>query len=301
MNTFRSERLNADLHLGKLPAGPLRAGTVKYADLRPALVKAGALPPLPKMWGHGHDFPQGEWLMLGNGPLANGEGQLPAAWAAAQKGCGDCTIAGPAHEEMEAAKNAGRPVPRFSAQTVIDQYIERTKAANGTGYDPETGSGDTGLEIQAVNEWREQEGIADDAGNRYKIFKPIALEPGNIHEQWEANWLFEKVGLGLVLTEAQMTQFDERAQPTWDYVAGSPEIGGHYVPEVGKLGLISWAEDVYYTPRFIEHQNDEAYAYIDPEIFNRITGKADDEFDEADLERFVVELGKQKIAQQVAG
>jgi hypothetical protein len=40
MLTLHSERLNAELHLGKLPANPFSG--VHYAtDIRPALVKAG--------------------------------------------------------------------------------------------------------------------------------------------------------------------------------------------------------------------------------------------------------------------
>lgn len=291
-----SERLSAELHLGKLPAAPLRPGTVRFVDLRPALAAKGLLPKPPDLWGHGHDFPQGAWKMLGNGPLGSDEGALPADWTAAEQGCGDCTIAGPAHEEMEAAKNGGRTVPSFSAQTVIEQYAARTKAANGTAYSPETGEGDTGLDIQAVNEWRVTDGIADDAGETFKIVQPVALTPGNVQELWEATWLFEKSGLGLVICEAQMTQFDAGPQPTWDYVAGSPEEGGHYVPAMGKLGLVSWAEDVYYTPAFIEKQNDESYAYLDPEIYNAVTGETLEDFSQADLEKFIVLVAQQKLA-----
>lgn len=298
--TVYSERRDATLHLGKLPASERRAGTLTYAsDIRPALGRAGLLPPLPAMFGHGHDFAQGLWWMLGNGPPVPNEENagepIPEEWTAALEGCGDCTIAGPVHEEMEAATSGKGSVPKIGAKTTVQQYAERCKVANGQPYDPVTGEGDTGLDIQDVNEWREQEGIADDEGNRYKILKPIALEPGNIQELWEATWLFEKTGLGLVICQAQMDQFDASTQPTWDYVAGSPEEGGHYVPAMGKLGLISWAEDVYYTPKFIEKQNDESYAYPDPLIFAERTGKDPEGFDLADIEQFAVLLAQSKL------
>jgi hypothetical protein len=296
MRTVRSERLGAELHLGKLPAEPLRAGTVRFSEIRPALEKAGVLPKPPHMFGHGHDFSQGLWLMLGNGPLGSHEGGLPQTWNAARQGCGDCTIAGPAHEVMEAARNAGLPIPEFSAETVIKQYMERTHAANGAAYNPEDGEGDTGLMIQDVNQWRQEEGIADDAGTRHKLVHAVALEPGNVQELWEAAWLFERVGIGIVVTEAQMHQFDKGPQPVWDYVAGSPELGGHYVPVMGKLGLISWAEDVYYTPRFIEHQCDEAFASFELEEFEAVTGDTLEHFSQADLEKFAVLLAEKKMA-----
>ena len=293
MSTFHSERLGADLHLGKLPATSPRS-SVRYADLRPALVKASLLPPLPLLWGHGHDWPQGKWLMLGNGPVGPGEGTLPAGWTAAEQGCGDCTVAGAAHEVMEAARNAGRPVPGFSAATVVEQYMT-IGALGGAAYNPATGEGDNGLDIQTVNEYRRNHGLKDDLGTPHLILDPVVLRPGNVQELWEASWLFEKVGLGLVLTEAQIGQFDERAQPTWDWVPSSPEIGGHYVPMMGKLGAISWAEDVYMTPKFLEEQNDEAWAVIQPEEFRAVTGLTLEHWSEADLERFVVELAQQKL------
>lgn len=295
MKTLYSDRLDSILHLGKKDAEPLRSGVVRYDELRPALERAGVLPTMPQMFGHGHDLPQGSWLMLGNGPLAKGEGTLPEGWT--KNGCGDCTIADAAHEAMEAAINGKRPVPKFSAKTVIEQYMERTKVANGAAYDPKTEEGDTGLQLQDVNEWRVEEGVADDEGEHHKILDVISIEPGNVQHIWEAAFLFEKVTLGIVVCEAQMDQFDAGPQPTWDYVKGSPEAGGHAVPIMGKLGLISWAEDVYYTPRFIEKQNDEAYTGIDPQQFEAVTGDTLERYKQADLEKFAVELAKQKVAQ----
>jgi hypothetical protein len=292
LNRFHSERLGGALHLGKLPAQPSRSA-VRFADLRKALVSAGALPTVPQSFGHGHDLPQGKWKMLGNGPLEPDEGTLPAGWTT--EGCGNCTIAGPAHEIMEAAINMHRPVPAISAETCIEHYVALTQEANGTAYNPETGAGDTGLEIQSVNEWRKDMGFADDTGALHKILDPISVEPGNVQELWEAAWLFEKVGIGLVLTEAQMQQFDASPQPTWDYVKGSPEIGGHYVPVVGKVGLLSWAEDCYYTAAFIENQCDEAWVTIEPEEFSAVTGQTLEHYSQADLEKYAVELARQKI------
>lgn len=245
------------------------------------LARARLLPSPPSMWGHGHDFPQGDWLMLGNGP---DDTVFPGF-----QGCGDCAWAGPAHEEMEAAKNAGHPVPEFSGKTVVEQYSEYC------GYDPQTGENDEGSDVQQVLAWRQEKGLRDDHGSVYKIGRSVSIEPGNLQHLWEAAWLFENVGIGLTVTAAQMDQFDAGPQPTWDYVAGSPEEGGHYVPVMGKLGLISWGEDVYYTPRFIEKQNDESFCYIDPLRYSTVTGQTYEHFQDADLEKFIVLAAQQKV------
>lgn len=280
MSGIHVDRLGHEVYLGKQPATPPKVG-VAYSELRPALKKAGVLPTVPQMFGHGHDFRQGQWLMLGNGPddtVTPGFG-----------GCGNCAWAGPGHEEMAAGKNAGRPVPRFSGKTIVDQY------AAYSGYDPQTGANDTGSNVQDVIQWRQTRGLLDDAGHPYKIGQAIRGTPGNVQELWEIAYLCETAGIGVILQTAQMDQFNASAQPTWDYVPGSPAEGGHYVPVMGKLGLISWADDVYYTPAFIQQQCDEVWGYIDPERYNRVTGQTAEHFTDQDLEKYLVLIAQQKL------
>lgn len=289
--TIHSERHGADLHLGKREATAPRF--VSYStELRPKLKAKGLLPTVPQMFGHGHDFAQGKWLMLGNGPALPGEAPGPAAWKAFLEagGAGDCAIAEPLHDEMEVAFDAGRPIPPFSIETAIKQYSELS------GYDPVTGENDNGLNIQDVIEHRQKKGLYDDNGVRYKIGQAVNLKPGDLTELWECAWLFENADLGVVLTEAQETQFNERKQPTWEYVPGSPEIGGHAVPVFGKNGLLSWAEDVYYGAPFIQHQMDEGVSYLDIERYNTRTGETAEHYTEQDLEKFIVLEAQAKLA-----
>jgi hypothetical protein len=292
--TIHSERHDADLYLGKHTATELRSGTATYAEVRPALVKAGVLPTIPQQWGHGHDFPQGAWDMLGNGP---DDSVFPGFG-----GCGDCAWADPAHDEMEAAKNAGRPVPLFTGLVVVEQYAEYE------GWVPGVPAGrlnslkafleanDNGSNMQDVIAGRQSKGLRDAHGDVYKIGKAVAIEPGNLQHLWEAAWLFENVDIGIEVTEAQQEQFNERAQPTWDYVAGSPVVGGHAVPVMGKLGLISWGEDVYYTAAFIAHQMDEGYAYIDNERYNAVTHETAEHWKDQDLEKYLTLVAQMKAA-----
>lgn len=277
MSVIHSERLGCALHLGKQPARPLLAGTISYGELRRPLVRAGLLPKVPAIFGHGNDFAGGRWLMLGNGP---DDTVYPGF-----QGCGDCAWAGPAHAEMEAARNAGRPIPSFSGKTVVNQYSAYS------GYDPQTGENDSGSDPQRVLQWRQEKGLLDDGGVAYKIGQYVALQPGNLAELWEAAYLFENCGIGVVVTEAQVQQFD--AQQPWDYVPGSPEEGGHWVEVMGRPdahhgALITWAERIRFSLAFYEQQNDEAFAYIDPERYNRVTGETAEHWTDQDLEKFVV-------------
>lgn len=288
--TIRSDRHDASLFLGKHTATAPRF--VDYVtELRPTLKAKGLLPTPPQIFGHGHDFPQGVWRMLGNGPALAGEKTPPSSWTGFLEagGAGDCAIADPLHDEMEAANNAGRPVPSFSIETAIKQYGELS------GYDPVTGENDNGLNMQDVIEHRQKVGLYDDTGKRYKIGTAVSTTPGDVNALWECAWLFENVDIGIVVTEAQEQQFGERAQPTWDWVPGSPEIGGHAVPVMGKWGFISWAEDVYYTPRFIEHQMDEGHCYVDNERYNARTGADAEGYKQQELDKFIVLEAQAKL------
>lgn len=276
MSVIHSERFGHDLHLGKQAARPLLSGTVLYSELRRPLVAAGLLPRVPAIFGHGNDFTGGRWLMLGNGP----DDTVFSGF----QGCGDCAWAGPAHAEMEAARNAGQPIPPFSGKTVVEQY------GAYSGYDPQTGENDNGSDPQQVLQWRQAKGLLDDDGVAYKIGQYVALQPGNLGELWEAAYLFENAGIGVVVQEAQQQQFD--AQEPWEHVPGSPEVGGHWVEVMGRPdpahgALITWAERVRFGLPFYEQQNDEAYAYVDPERYNRVTGKTAEHYSDQDLEEFL--------------
>lgn len=300
MLLWNSIRLKAGLHGGKKAATPLRSSIITpYTAIRPTLVKMGLIPTVPEMFGHGHDLPQGKWKMLGNGPEIpnNEEGVIPANWSGFKSagGCGNCTIADCCHTIMEACKNAGVSIPMFTIETAVLAYMARTKAANGEAYNPVNNTGDTGLNIQDVIEWLLKEGILDASGVSHKLLYALGLGAGNVQHLWEMAFFTEKVKLGLILCEAQMQQFDAGPQPTWDYVAGSPEIGGHDTPVVGKLGLLSWGDDVYYTPRFIEKQSDEAYGVLHPEQFPN-GGKDLEGYDDGDIEKIMVGIASQKLA-----
>lgn len=272
------------LKTGKLPA-TYDARDLKYADAR----VAAALPSIPAPHGgYGTDF--SDWGMAGNGPVDSDDHSLPAEWTSAADGAGDCTIAGPGHETMEADRNARRPVATFSAKTCLEAYMTLTQQANGTPYDPVTGSGDTGLNVRDVLAYRQKTGLKDDSGNIHKIGVYVALEPGDQQQLWEALWLFETVGIGIEFPESAMDQFN--AGQTWSVVPGAQIDGGHYIPIVGHpttsvWTVVTWGKRQTATPQFLSKYTDEAWAYISAERYNAVTGKTLEGYKDADLELYI--------------
>lgn len=260
---------------GKRDAEPPRSGVPLMHDLLKTL-SPGVLPSIPANFGHGYDLGATGWGMLGNGP----DDTVFQGF----QGCGNCAWAGPGHEEEESAKDAGRPVPKFSGKTIVAQYSAYS------GYDPQTGSSDNGSNVQDVLQWRQSKGLYDDDGNVYKILQYVALTPGDVHELWAATYLFECVGVGVQLQQAQQDAFPR----TWDYAKGSPVVGGHYVPFMGNNGLISWGDRVQFTQAFYKNQCDEAYAWIDPLRYNAVTGKSAESYTNADLELYINNIAQAK-------
>lgn len=277
--TIHSED-HGDLYLGKQPARPLDSAHALWADLRKPLVAAGTLPKIPSgTFGHGNDF--ADWLMVGNGP---DDTVFPGFG-----GCGDCAWAGPAHSEMGAASNAKRPIPPFSGKTVVAQYSAYS------GYDPQTGENDNGSDPQAVLQWRQEKGLYDDNGTVYKIGKTVAATPGDLTHLWEIAYLFEDAGIGINVQQAQQDQFNE-AKPVWDYVAGSPIVGGHWIEVMGRFHLITWGRNIGFTDRFYQNLNDETFGWIDPQRYAAVTGKDAEGHDDQDLELYVTLVAQAKAA-----
>lgn len=266
------------LHLGKRPAS-YDSRDLHYAEVRAGIQLPQAPPP---GGGYGMDFGAAGWLMLGNGP---DDTVYPGF-----QGCGDCAWAGPAHETMESAKNSGRPVPSFSGKTVVDQY------AAYSGYDPQSGSGDNGSNVRDVLNWRQNKGLLDDSGTAHKIGTFVSLQPGDLNELWEALWLFEAVGIGIQFPNSAMDQFN--AGQIWSVVPGAQVEGGHYIPLVGHptptvWTCITWGKRQTMTAQFLSKYCDEAWAWIDAERYNQVTGDTMQGFNAAELQKYLPLIAQQ--------
>lgn len=300
---FHSERHGGPLHLGKKPASPLRAGTPTFRELRKAIVKAGVpLPPVPASFtDHSLDFTAGAqpagFGMHGNGPQDDvNKAQLYPTSDAAAQGAGDCTIAEKANAFRQTAKDVGAAtIPTFGTRSCITRYATETAAENdGQGYDPVSGSNDDGCDMQSVNTSMQTDGFADDDGVVHKIGQTCALTPGNFQELWETVYLFGSADIGVNLQQAQEDAFNTSGLIVWNYVKGSPTIGGHCILVSYLLRLISWAEDVDFTDAFYTECCDEAYGVFDPARFEATTGLSPEGFDQADLEQWIVTVAQAK-------
>jgi hypothetical protein len=232
--------------------------------------------------GYGGDFLN--WEMLGNGP--QDDGSIDPTWAAAQ-GAGNCVYAGLGHGVFESARNAGRAIPKISGYTALKHY------AAGTGYNLQTGAGDNGTDVQTALRWMQNTGYADDAGVVHKIGIFVSLEPGNLAQLWEALWLFEEVGIGINFPASAMDQFN--AGQTWSVVPGAQIDGGHYVPLVGHPTNniwtgVTWAKRQTMTSNFLSTYCDEAYAWIDPDRYNAVTGLTQQKFNNAELTSYITQI-----------
>jgi hypothetical protein len=227
-----------ELRLGKKPAAP-RPTDFKFAEFAGAI----KLPTVPSRFGHGTAY--ANWEMLGNDRY------------------GDCVWAGAAHEHMLFNKVvSGHDVP-FDDDAVLADY------AAATGFDRNDPSTDNGTDVHQALDYRRKIGIADTNGTRHKIGAYVSLDPKDWQHLEQATYIFGAVGIGFEFPESALDQFN--AGEPWDYVAGSPVKGGHYVPTVGSLhakdqaSAITWAKRQVFTVAFYERYNDESWVYITPE------------------------------------
>lgn len=172
-------------------------------------------------------------------------------------------FAGADHETMLWTTEARNPVT-FTAENAISDY------SAVTGYDPHNPNTDQGTDVRQSLQYRQQTGLIDAAGNRHKIGAYLALEPGNIDNLLEALYLFNAVGIGFVVPQSAMDQFNA-GQP-WSVVHGSQQIlGGHYVPLVadrGSLVCVTWGRLQQMTLQFYLKYCDEAWAILSPEMLS---------------------------------
>lgn len=143
-----------------------------------------------------------------------------------------------------------------SQDDVFDLYRRSTTPP----FDPATGANDNGVYLQQMLEAVHAGGIG---GIRCVAFAKIDVSD---HETLRAaTAIFGGVLYGVDLQVAQQRQTDAG---TWDY-APSGDWGGHAVPggqyDADSLRIVTWAELVDMTDRFVTHQADEAWVVIWPE------------------------------------
>ena len=79
----------------------------------------------------------------------------------------------------------------------------------------------------------------------------------------------------------------------WSYVAGSPNVGGHYVPIVAHrkhIECVTWGRVQPMGDRFASHYVDEAWAIVNPDFLD-VNGENPQGFDMAQLLADLAQLG----------
>lgn len=170
---------------------------------------------------------------------------------------GDCVVAGWDHWLEVVHRLLLGAYTNLTEAEILAHYREQnpnfdphgTASTNGPG-----SSADGGMDIQVFLEARVKDG---------SLLGFAKVDYTNHDEMLAAIYLGLGIITGVVVDQAQMqSQFD---QGVWDYVAHSPEAGGHCIPIVGYQPVpecVSWAKIVECTMAFIDHQMEEAWIGI---------------------------------------
>jgi hypothetical protein len=133
-----------------------------------------------------------------------------------------------------------------------------SKKTNG----PES-SADGGMDIQTALEYLESTGGPD--GSKAVAFAKVDYT--NENELRAAHAIFGQVWYGINVQKANEQEFhDDKA---WNYVSGSPLVGGHSITGVGydhaDFKFVTWAQETMWTEAFRTHLVEEAWVVIWPE------------------------------------
>jgi hypothetical protein len=250
---------------GKKPATP------DTRDLQLRTLLPPKLPPVPTVLGHE--------LTLSWGMLAND-----------QYGC--CAWSGSAHERMIIAAEVGiLPLVHFTNRDVLDDYAS-------TGFNPSKPDSDQGTDLGQLASYRRRVGIRDSLNRRWKDDAYAWLEPGNLNQLAQAVWLFNTIGIGVLLPPSAEDQFD-RGQ-TWTVVRGEKGQDGHYVPIVGRnlhgnYLVVTWGRLHAATPQWIETYMDEGLVYLNKSRIMK-NNRTIDNFDLATLDAYLASLSQTQLA-----
>lgn len=208
------------------------------------------LPDAPTKVYWSYRVPDDAWGMLGNDVA------------------GDCVVAGAMHVDMLMSAHTGA-MRRYTTDQAIQLYSRLT------GYDPATGTNDTGLVMTDFLEFWRTEGID---GQKILGWAKVDLDPVRLDQ---ATWLFAAAYTGVEVPQSAMDQFN--AGQTWEVVPNSPVEGGHCIPafNYGSLGrkFVTWGAMQPALNDWVQKYMDEAYAVISEAWFDVTTGLAPNHFD----------------------
>lgn len=151
--------------------------------------------------------------------------------------------------------------------TIAEVYsLYRTQNPNFNP-DPNRPVEDNGMDIQTMLEYWQK-----NAWGGRKIIAFASVDHTNLEELKAAIAIFGFVLPGINVLSANETQFDN-GKP-WDYVKGSPVVGGHAILAGGYNGqsksdidFITWAKETSFTDAEVAKEWEECWIAIFPEHF----------------------------------
>lgn len=257
------------LHLGRTPA------TEDHRDIKLSAVldveRVNAKPYKP----HDHGF---KLQMYANGPDQT-------APAGANDGVGDCVFAMFSNAVQLWRHAAGQPYAALNGTTAIHAYSEVT------GYRVGVASTDQGTDMRVAASWMRKTGMKDLEGKRHKIGAYLSITPGDSAQMQAAIRAFGAVGIGINFPDYAMREFD--AKQNWTYRAGGTNDGGHAIlgsrPLSTGIDVYSWARELQANRAFLQHQCEEAWAYVSLEFLK--DGQSPEGLDQAALLKVLGTLG----------
>jgi hypothetical protein len=185
---------------------------------------------------------------------------------------GDCVVAGKQHcLRMWLAEGTGSDTIVFDDASTIRNYELLGH------YDPSNPDSDQGCDmLYAAEKWISH-GIWDASGKLHKIGSALELQCGdgylNMDQFWYANYLFDGVGLGILVTPEMQDAFANGTP--WDSSTFNPNrvVGGHFVPAVARESedgvlypeVISWADKQLITVPGLQVITTTVLVYLSPE------------------------------------
>ncbi len=256
------------LPLGKKPASPLNKKAIMFDQI----FDTSKLPTPPKVFGNQKLVKV--WHVYGNDEY------------------GDCVWAAKAHMHMMWSLMGGNPRDRFTTFDVLSDYAAQT------GFNASDPNSDQGTDMKAAAEYHRKTGVRDATNKRRLVTSYVNLQPGSVGQLAVAAYIFGAVEIGVLMTEDQMTQFDQ-GKP-WTVTKAEP-VGGHCIPIVGRDAdgnfiCVTWGRLQKITPAFLKKYMDEGIAYLNEEILNKL-GLSSEAYDKATLQTMLAQVSTLRVAE----
>ena len=178
---------------------------------------------------------------------------------------GDCYFASAAHEVMAEAHLAGRS-PQFATSSVLRSYAQYLGLPGASALNE---ANDQGTDARGGARFRRQIGVLDENGRGHKIGAYAFIEEPDYALLKSAVYDFGAVTVCVNLPRSAEETFETGV---WDYVSGSPILGGHAVAGTsvrdGELVIVSWGQEVVMTEAFVDQYLQAVVVYVSGSALN---------------------------------